>query len=211
MLGFSENTIKELIAYSLRDADGWHITRFSMYRTLGGILSSYDEKGKECLAISNSAWFGKILGLRNCTYIEANYPEHNILDLKFDDGMFDFCISDQVMEHIEGNPFTAFGESARVVKPGGVICHTTCFINEVHGVPKDFWRFTPDALSLLAKKAGCEVLEAGGWGNREAWALIHAGFRMSRIPQDETHPLHKLAIRNEPNWPIVTWVVGRKL
>lgn len=210
MITFSDSTIKELIAYTLRDAKGWHITKFSMYKRLENILASYDGKEKNCLAISNSAWFGRIMGLRSCNYVEANYPEHNILDINFDDAQFDFCISDQVLEHIEGSPFTAFNETARVVKPGGIVCHTTCFINEIHGVPKDFWRFTPDALSLLTKEAGC-VLEVGGWGNREAWALIHAGFRMARIPLDEEHPLHKLAMRNEPSWPIVTWVVGRKL
>lgn len=207
---FSSDTIKELLAYTLKGGTGWHITRNFMYKTLGGKLREFDGKGKTCLAISSSRYFGKILGLYALEYTDADYPEHNILDLHFADKAFDFCVSDQVLEHVEGDPFVAFRESARVVKPGGFICHTTCFITEVHGVPKDFWRFTPGALELLATSAGCDVVEAGSWGNREAWALIHAGFRTARLPEDPEHPLYKLAMRNEPQWPIVTWILARK-
>lgn len=210
---FSDSTIKELIAHALKNASGpndWHITRTAMYKALRGKFAAHDSESKNCLAISNSGWFGKILGLTKVKYTLANYPEENIINLSFQDQSFDFVVSDQVFEHIEGNPFVAFAETARVAKPGGLICHTTCFINEIHGVPKDFWRFTPDALALLATSSGCDVVETGSWGNREAWALIHAGFRMAKIPEDETHPLYRLATRNEKEWPIVTWVIAKK-
>lgn len=65
------------------------------------------------------------------------------MNLSFNDEQFDFCISDQVLENIEGNPFKAFSETARVVKKGGRVCHITCFINGIHGAPNDFWRYTP--------------------------------------------------------------------
>jgi SAM-dependent methyltransferase len=181
-----------------------------MYRSLRGKLQEDDSSEKTCLAISDSVWFGNILGLAKCKYTSAIYPEQNILRLPYRNDTFDFVISDQVFEHIEGDPFVAFKETARVLRAGGILCHTTCFINEIHGVPKDFWRFTPDALALLSRSAQCNVLEIGSWGNREAWALINAGFRFSKIPDDETHPLYRLAIRNEPAWPIVTWVIARK-
>jgi SAM-dependent methyltransferase len=210
---FELSTIKELIAYSLRGPpgpDAWHITRAAMYKALRDKLRAHDAADRTCLAISDSVWFGKILGLKQCRYTPANYPEHNILDLTFADGSFDFVISDQVFEHIEGDPFVAFRETARVLRAGGMLCHTTCFINEIHASPRDFWRFTPDALALLARHAGCEVVLVGAWGNREAWALINAGFRWAKIPADETHPLYQLAMRNEPQWPIVTWIIARK-
>lgn len=207
---FSEATIKELVAYSLRGGNGWHITRNYMYKALSGKLAQYDDGNKQCAAISRSKSFGRILGLKMCKYIEVNYPKYNILNLNLRNDTFDFCVSDQVFEHIEGSPFVAFTETARIVKPGGYICHTTCFINNVHGAPKDFWRFTPDALALMASAAGCEVIETGGWGNREAWALIELGFRTAKIPEDPEHPLYKLAAKNEPSWPIVTWILARK-
>jgi SAM-dependent methyltransferase len=182
-----------------------------MYRALEDCLRPHDSNTKKVLAISHSSEFGQyVLGLKEAQYVEANYPEHNMLDLRFESGSFDFCISDQVLEHVEGNPFLAFHETARVVKSGGFICHTTCFVNEVHGVPKDFWRFTPDALALLSESAGCRTISAAGWGNREAWALIKAGFRFERIPTDPAHPLHQLAMRNETDVPIHVWVVAQK-
>jgi hypothetical protein len=90
------------------------------------------------------------------------------------------------------------------------VCHTTCFINERHGNPKDFWRFTPDALQLLATSCNCKTTELGGWGNREAWALIEAGFRSMPIPDDAENPIYELATRNEVDWPIVVWVIAQK-
>lgn len=203
-------TFKETLKDNLNGSRGWHITRKAMYANLAGKLAEHDRADWTCLAVSDSKFFGEILGLRQCTYVEANYPEHDLSALRFDDAAFDYCISDQVLEHVEGDPFAAVRESVRVVKPGGLVVHTTCFINEIHGVPKDFWRFTPEALALLCRTSGAEPLEVGGWGNREAWALIHAGFRTAPLPDEPGHPLYELAMRNEPQWPIVTWVVARR-
>lgn len=214
MYGISDSTVKALIQWSLdttRDR-GVHVTRYSMYNALKNCLAEFDSPSRTALAISSSRLFGEgVLGLRQTQYTEANYPEYNILNLSFEDASFDFCMSDQVLEHIEGDPVTAFRETVRVVKPGGFVCHTTCFINEVHGVPKDFWRFTPDALTLMATLAGCKVVVAAGWGNREAWGLISHGFRLAAIPNDPKHPLNIIATRNEPDVPIVVWIVAQKL
>lgn len=214
MLGFQNATIKRLIEYALRSNEqmpGHRITRLAMYKALGGIWASADSTEKVCLAISGSHRLGAILGLTNVRYEMANYPSHNVIDLKaFREAQFDFCISDQVLEHVEGDPSRAIAECARVVKPGGLICHTTCFINPIHGHPSDFWRFTPEALSLLSRQAGLTDIVVGGWGNREAWSLVHAGYRMATIPDDESHPLYLLGTYNEPAWPIVTWVTCRK-
>jgi hypothetical protein len=204
-------TIKELVDHSIRNggASKHHITRLAMYKALSGKWKDLDHKTKRCLAISKSSSLGRLLGLSEVAYQEANYPEVNVLDLSsFKD--FDFCVSDQVFEHIEGNPFAAFQQTVNVLKTGGLLCHTTCLINPIHGVPKDFWRFTPDALKLLATESGCDLVEVGSWGNREAWGLVELGFRFRKLPVDEEHPLHKLAMRNEPKWPIVTWVLARK-
>ena len=208
---FQPETLKALIKQSLTGRRGsFHVTRLFMYKHLRDKLKDHDGPDKHCLAISHSKRLGQILGLNRCKYGEANYPEYRVDDLKLDSERFNFCVSDQVFEHVEGNPFTAFAETVRVVKPGGFVCHTTCFINPIHRVPKDFWRFTPDALALLATSARCDVIDVGGWGNREAWAMINLGYRMTPIPDDEMHPLYKLAMRNEPSWPIVTWVIARK-
>lgn len=211
--GLSDETVKALVkwAFATGGRSGPHITRYTMYRKLQDVFARWDDKSNKVLSISKSRIFGiDVLGLKKSQYVEADYPDCNILRLPFEDAIFDFCISDQVLEHIEGDPFTAFKETVRVLKPGGFYCHTTCFFNGVHGAPKDFWRFTPAALELLAASAGSLPIQCDGWGNPEAWALINLGHRFERIPDDPQHPLHAIATKSDPLWPIVVWIVAQK-
>jgi len=211
---FSEQFLKELVEWS-NEASGadknYHITRVAMYRALSGRFSHLNDAGKRLLSISHSRRLAPILGLPSVEVVEANYPEHNFVNLTaFSESEFDFCISDQVLEHVEGSPFDAFKESVRVVKSGGYVCHTTCFINPVHAHPNDFWRFTPDALRLMAENAGCVEIRAEGWGNKDAWGLVQIGLRRLPLTDDVGHPLNKLATRNDKRWPMVVWVTAQK-
>ena len=185
------------------------LTRFSMYRALSNALVEHDGLSKTCLAISGSSRLASVLGLKAARIVDAHYPEHTMLSLGFPDAAFDFCVSDQVLEHVEGNPFDAVRESFRVVRPGGFVVHTTCLLNPVHREPGDFWRFTPEALALLCRRAGGTVIEVGSWGNREALSLTEAGLRTVKAPIDPSHPLHGVATFNEPDWAIHVWVVAR--
>src|SRR5689334_7495608 len=113
MHGLSDDSINALIRWSLDTAGhrGPHITRFSMYLALKNCLLDYDADEQTCLAISLSRPFAEhILGLRATKFTNADYPEINILNLPFPDEHFDFCISDQVLEHVEGDPVAAFKE-----------------------------------------------------------------------------------------------------
>lgn len=190
-----------------------HVTRLSMYRKLGGVLAKESNETNRVLCISDSKDLARLLGLRG-EFVSADYPDYNIIDLhQFSDGEFDFIVSDQVLEHIEGDPHKAFEESLRLLKPGGIAVHTTCFINPVHGVPNDFWRFTPDALRYLAQGFS-KVIACDGWGNRGVWFVEFIGLRYAQIPKAWWHPLrwilYPVAVANNPIWPIVTWVVARK-
>ena len=142
---------------------------------------------------------------------EVNFPEHDITDLSgLTDESFDFVLADQVLEHVAGDPFAAFRECHRVVKPGGIVVQTTCFFNMIHQHPTDFWRFTPNALRLLAEHAGLHVMRVGGWGNREAWAFMSLGFRSRPIPEDPKNPIFRMAMRQDKKYPIVTWLIARR-
>jgi len=57
------------------------------------------------------------------------------------------------LEHVE-NPFKAFREIARVLKPGGILVCTTVACFPLHAHPKDLWRFLPDGLRFLCKETG---------------------------------------------------------
>jgi SAM-dependent methyltransferase len=164
----------------------------------------------DVLAISRSRDLLSRLGISPRSVTEANYPEENLLGLSFANESFDFVLSDQVLEHLEGDPQRAFDESWRVLRPGGIVVHTTVFIYPVHGSPGDFWRFTPDGLRLLASRFN-RIVECGGWGNFEAWKLLRRGIPSGiGVPHATWHPLHRLATRNDPEWPMMTWIVAQK-
>ena len=82
-------------------------------------------------------------------------------------------------------------------------------MNPVHGVPKDFWRFTPEALELLHKQFS-EVIAVGGWGNFKALWLMRKGLRFTGVPSASWHPLHRVAVKNESDWPVTVWIAARK-
>ena len=190
-------------------AKGAHITRYSMYANLERVGKSLARREGDVLAISHSQNLCEILNIKPKSLVEANYPEQNILALPQADESFDFVVSDQVLEHIEGDPQRAFDESWRVLRPGGLVVHTTCFINPIHASPNDYWRFTPEALKYLGRRFS-RVIDCGGWGNFEAWQFIRDGLRFYPIPHAKWHPAHRLATRNDPLWPISTWIVAQK-
>ena len=182
--------------------------RYSMYKRISQVLA--ERPDGEVLSISGSTYLAGLIGSGKCRIREADFPEHNILDLKFDDDKFDYVVSDQVLEHIEGNPFQAMHESYRVLKPGGVAVHTTCLLVGIHRYPGDYWRFTPDGLRILSREFS-EILDVGGWGNRYLWAMSWLGLLHSeRVPNSSWHPYHRIAIHNEEDYPISTWIIARK-
>lgn len=187
---------------------GPHITRYAMYREFVKYRGALDPTGRT-LAVSHSLPVCEVLGIDPGVIVEANYPECNLLELPHADESFDTVVSDQVLEHVEGDPQKAIDESFRVLKPGGIAVHTTCFINPMHDKPGDYWRFTPEALRLLCRDAS-EIITAGGWGNRMAWVVELMGLRFDGIPETRLHPLHQVALHNEADWPIVTWIIARK-
>jgi len=190
-------------------ARGPHVTRYSMYQHLRDVGATLSSREGDVLSISQSEKLCDVLNIKPRSLVKANYPAHNFLSLQFPDESFDFVFSDQVLEHVAGDPQQAIDESWRVLRPRGIALHTTCFINPIHGAPSDYWRFTPEALRLLGKKFS-KIVDCEGWGNFEAWLLIREGLRFDGIPHAKWHPLHRIATKNDPKWPIVTWIVLQK-
>ena len=81
------------------------------------------------LSISSSVDLCRILGLADLEVTEVNDPEFNILSLPFQEKSFDYVVSNQVLDHVEGDPQRAIDETLRVLRPGGLAIHSTCFIN----------------------------------------------------------------------------------
>jgi SAM-dependent methyltransferase len=205
----SKRIIRRAVQLSMKGLRrGPHITRYYMYRHLSQFKVSGQGDAK-VLSISHSVNLCKLLGFDEAQVVEANYPEYNILNLPFPENEFDYVVSDQVLEHVEGNPQNAVNETLRVLKPGGLAVLATCFIYPIHAHPGDYWRFTPDALVLLCKKFS-KIIEVGGWGNPFIWFVVWLGLAFEGIPEHRSHPLHKLAMLNYPDCPVVTWVIAQK-
>lgn len=73
---------------------------------------------------------------------------------------FDACIASAVFEHLE-RPWIAAREIARILAPGGVCYIATHQTFPLHGHPKDFFRFSTDALALIFADAGLDILAVG--------------------------------------------------
>ncbi len=187
---------------------GPHFTRYYMYEHLSQYKASRSEDLR-VLSVSGSKKLGELLGFSEDQIVDVQYPEHNIVNLPFSDGEFDAVVSDQVLEHVEGSPQAAIDETFRVIKPGGLALHTTCFMHPIHGAPNDFWRFTPYALRQLSQKHG-HIIDCGGWGNPYVLTCLAVGAQWVRVPHARWHPLHWLATRNSDDWPIVTWILAKK-
>ena len=187
-----------------------HLTRYYMYRRIKECLRE-PIKGK-ILGISGIENFYPFIDMRNAEVILVNYPYVDMQNLPFKNDTFEFVISDQVIEHVQ-NPAKAIYESYRVLKKGGTVIHTTCFMNYIHPSPIDFWRFSPDALGYICRDCGFfQILQCEGWGNRIAHLLcfISDTFRYMSIPETKWSIRHLIATLNEKKYPIVTWVVAKK-
>lgn len=79
--------------------------------------------------------------------------------LPFDCGRFARVECDAVLEHVR-HPDEVMREMERVLAPGGYLHLVTPFCHPFHEYPKDFRRFTPDGLELMA---GQLVPVARGW------------------------------------------------
>ena len=182
------------------------LTRYSMNRRIAAALPK--KISGKILSIGALGDIGFAINATQGEIVEACYPDVDVQHLPYPDEMFDAVISDQVLEHVE-DPVRAINESYRVLKKGGVAVHTTCFINQFHPSPRDFWRFSPDALRFLCRSFS-EIIQCEGWGNWAAVMVCFLGdrFRNMRIP--EWGFRHAIATKNQNRYPISTWIVARK-
>jgi SAM-dependent methyltransferase len=186
-----------------------------MYRNLRLEFGDRD-LGDRILSISHSKKLCSILGARDNAIVEANYPDCSISNLPFPAHSLSAVVSDQVLEHMECTPDAAVNEVHRVLRPGGLAVHTTCFLTPCHGSGDatdlengDFWRFTPSGLRRLHKRYS-EVIAARGWGNALMPVLGALGLLHMPVPEVAWHPLNRLARLDRKSYAYTVWVIARK-
>lgn len=69
------------------------------------------------------------------------------------DAGYDAVLLINVLEHVY-NTRQLLGEAARVLKPAGTLVVVVPFLFPLHPSPKDFWRFSREALTHLLTEAG---------------------------------------------------------
>jgi SAM-dependent methyltransferase len=191
----------------------WDFSRNGMYCQIEDFVkaqASVSLSGS-VLSISHSQTLIDCLGIKASEQVEANYPDENILNLPFADNRFDWVLSDQVFEHIVGDPQRAMDESLRVLKPGGQLLHTTCFLTPYHGCEgelEDFWRFSPNGLAYLARSAN--KIHADGCGHPLPNLLTSFGLAFEPTPSARWHPLNRLSRLKSRGHNALVWVYAQK-
>jgi SAM-dependent methyltransferase len=224
-------TIKGLLRLSTLGSkvSSYHMNRYYMYRSITAAMAkagsaspgskilsvSWSEDLVRCFtpaAVVDRAVEADKRGLKDSDITIARYrreddPESvDIRKLPYPDGSYDFVAADQVLEHVDGRWEVAFSECSRVLKPGGIAILTTCLLQEYHEQPHDYIRVTSHGLRLFAKGKFSEVIEATGWGNK----LAFFAFRYMKVPEASWHPVNKIAMWNDPEAPMLTWIILRK-
>ena len=145
-----------------------------MYTHIENFLKTQKLSTGRCLLIGDSLkGKGKERKIRNpaitnmlpkgCEIIAPSYPDVDIHDMPYEDNTFDYAIADQVLEHVR-KPWIGVEEVRRVLKPSGLTILTSALMFMVHGVPHDYWRFTPDGLKVLCENFS-KIHECRGTGN----------------------------------------------
>ena len=138
---------------------------------------------------------------RDVDVLVTHHEDIDAQKTEFNDGEWDYIITDQVMEHVD-NPWYVVNEHKRILRSGGVAICTSVFYRSIH-TNHDHFRFTPDGLCKLFSEF--EILESGSWGNKDAAFLAI----VDKISIEKTE-IDRLNLHNDRKFPIVVWVVAKK-
>lgn len=98
------------------------------------------------------------------TDIEAGEGVEIVADLQTlwqqTDRRFDGILCPAVLEHIE-RPWVAVHSMAALLKPGGSLFIDTHQTFPLHGYPRDYFRFSCEALTVMATDSGLVVSASG--------------------------------------------------
>lgn len=86
---------------------------------------------------------------------------------------FDAIVCHQVLEHVT-DPLSALREMRRVLKPGGRALISVPHLSRRHELPHDYFRYTPEGMTFLLRKAGFAIGEVTPYGGM--FSFMHHQF-----------------------------------
>lgn len=134
------------------------------------------------------------------TYTSYTYPEFDLLNPGQITKQYDVVLCEQVLEHVQ-DPFHATRTLYDLLIPGGVLVVNTPFLIRLHGMPDDYWRFTPSGIEILLEKAGFKSIEVNTWGNKSA---------VKNNLNNWQHYRFYHSLKNNPSTPVMVWAIARK-
>ena len=173
-----------------------HWVRRIMSSNISEFIHELNTEGLDAVEISgtdNSIYNWK-------SYTSYSYPEFDLLNPGQITKQFDVVLCEQVLEHVQ-DPFQATRTLYDLLIPGGVLVINTPFLIRLHGMPDDYWRFTPSAIRILLKKAGFEAVDVHTWGNKSAVKSNLDNWQHYRF-------YHSL--KNDSSIPLVVWAFAKK-
>lgn len=142
---------------------------------------------------------------KGCDIIAPPYPDVDVQRMPYENETFDYVLSDQVLEHVE-KPWVAVDEMHRVLRIDGICIATSCLIHPLHGLPDDYFRFTPRGLGVLFER--WDIITADGSGNLEAVFDCFRGGRGGRVVPGT--PRETKAMKNDGKNLLHVWVIAQK-
>jgi SAM-dependent methyltransferase len=193
-------------------------SRYAMYTAIEKVIKSKKLKPGKCLLIGDSIK-GKgndKIKIRNpaitnmlpngCEILAPSYPDVDIHKMPYEDNTFDYVIADQVLEHVR-KPWIGVEEVRRVLKPGGLAILTSALIFPVHGVPHDYWRFTPEGLKVLCENFS-KIHECAGAGSLPF--VMDILRKQNSLKVNPKTDLEKKALVCDNKHLVSVWIIAEK-
>ena len=150
-----ENGKREIIS-TLKRRKG---TRWGTDQVVIDFLAEEKNQGRgggNILGISGTNFFD-LFDEKLSTFTTADYPSISCEDMPYDEGLFDYVVCNQVLEHVS-KPWLCVEEFHRVLKKNGHVIIVIPSIYQEHRWPKDNWRVLSDGMHvLLSSFSGVDV------------------------------------------------------
>jgi SAM-dependent methyltransferase len=172
-------------------SEGEHWMRVVMNREIDEFVNHLEPSKLDALEISGTE-YSKYSWK---SYLNYSYPDFDLTDPKSEVREFDVVICEQVLEHVS-QPFIAAQTLYKLVKPGGTLIVNTPFLIKLHGMPDDYWRFTPSGMRVLLENAGFTNIAVHSWGNKKCVKSNLGWWQSFRF-------YHSL--KNQESVPVMIW------